>query len=115
VRSPRERLRDIIDAIDAIDRYASRGRESFDHDELVQVWIVRHHEIVGEAANRVPAELRARVPSIPWAQVIGMRHVLAHGYFAMNADLIWAVVERDLPPLREAVARLLADLETTDA
>jgi uncharacterized protein with HEPN domain len=53
MRDPQERLRDILDAIARIERYAARGRHAFDQDELIQVWIVHHLQIIGEAAAQL--------------------------------------------------------------
>ena len=50
MRDPKERLRDILDAIANIERYAARGRQAFEKDELIQSWFVRHRQIIGEAA-----------------------------------------------------------------
>jgi uncharacterized protein with HEPN domain len=50
MRDPQERLRDILDAITRIERYTGRGRDAFEQDELIQVWIVHHLQIIGEAA-----------------------------------------------------------------
>jgi uncharacterized protein with HEPN domain len=55
----------ILDAIDNIERYAARGREAFERDELIQNWVVRHLQIIGEAARALPEELRNREPSVP--------------------------------------------------
>ena len=52
MRDPKERLRDILDGIANIERYAARGRRAFESDELVQNWFVRHLQIIGEAARR---------------------------------------------------------------
>ena len=79
MRSDQERLADILEAIEKIERYASRGRQAFDNDELFQVWVVRHLQILGEAASRVSPETQTRYPEIPWGKMIGMRHVLVHG------------------------------------
>jgi uncharacterized protein with HEPN domain len=81
VRDPRERLKDILEAIGHIDRYAARGREAFEADELIQSWFVRHLQIIGEAARALPEEIRAKMADIPWSKVIGMRHILVHDYF----------------------------------
>ncbi len=54
MRDPKERLRDILDAIASIERYAMRGRQAFESDELIQNWFVRHLQIVGEAAYALP-------------------------------------------------------------
>lgn len=111
MRDPRERLRDILEAIERIERYASRGREVFEGDELVQTWILRHLQIIGEAARAMPDELRSIAPEIPWSQIVGMRHVLVHDYFGIDVDLVWNAVERDVPALKDAVQRILMRLE----
>lgn len=78
MRDPKERLQDILDAIANIERYAARGRQSFERDELIQNWFVRHLQIIGEAA--LPRELRAQRADIRWTEIIGMRHILVHDY-----------------------------------
>jgi len=65
------------------------------------VWIVRHLQIIGEAANRVTEETRARFSEIPWGKMIGMRHILVHGYFEIDTEIVWTVVEKDLTPLKD--------------
>ncbi|MCX7902716.1 MAG: DUF86 domain-containing protein [Burkholderiaceae bacterium] len=52
-------------------------------------------------------QFRARHPHIPWEQIIGMRHVLVHGYFEIDLDVVWAVVEKDLPPLKAGIQAIL--------
>jgi uncharacterized protein with HEPN domain len=54
VRDPKERLRDILDGIANIERYAARGRQAFESDELIQNWFVRHLQIIGEAIRKLP-------------------------------------------------------------
>jgi uncharacterized protein with HEPN domain len=60
VRDPKERLRDILEAIVNIERYAARGRQAFESDELIQNWFVRHLQIIGEAVRGLPQEVRDR-------------------------------------------------------
>jgi uncharacterized protein with HEPN domain len=109
VRSDPDRVQDILEAIDRIGRYAARGREAFDDDELIQVWVVRHLQVIGEAASKLSQSSRDLQPDVPWRKIIGMRHVLVHGYFEVDLDLVWSVVEHDMAPLRHAVAMLAAD------
>jgi len=106
VRDARERLQDILDAIDHIQRYAARGREAFEADELLQNWFVRHLQIIGEAARLLPEEIRATAPDTPWSEIIGMRHILVHNYFGIDTQVVWDAVERDLPSLKEKVTAL---------
>jgi len=111
MRDPKERLRDILEAIAAIDRYRDRDRSAFEQDELLQVWFLRHLQIIGEAARRLPEEIRNLAPDIPWHKIIGMRNVLVHGYFAIDLDVVWDTVQRDVPLLKPAVEAMLKKLE----
>jgi uncharacterized protein with HEPN domain len=111
MRDPKERLRDIVEAITAIERYRDRGKTAFEQDELLQTYFVHHLQIIGEAASGVPTETRDLAPSIPWSKIVGMRNVLVHGYFEVDTEIVWAVVEKELPVLKAAVEALLDVLE----
>jgi len=60
MRREPERLQDILDAIAAIERYTSQGRQAFDEQELIQVWVIHHLQIIGEAANSLSGDLMNR-------------------------------------------------------
>ena len=107
MRDPRERLQDILEAIDNIQRYATTGREAFEKDELIQSWCVRHLQIIGEAARALPEGTRKSIPEIPWADIIGMRHVLVHNYFGIDTELVWNVVENQLVSLKASIETFL--------
>jgi uncharacterized protein with HEPN domain len=111
VRDPAERLRDILDAIAAIQRRTPADKTAFELDELVQVWCLHNLQIIGEAARGLPDATRALAPSIPWLKIIGMRNVLVHGYFDIDIDVVWNAVYRDVPALKPAIADLLEQLE----
>jgi uncharacterized protein with HEPN domain len=111
MRDGNERLLDILEAIDEIERYAVRGRDAFLQDELVQVWMLHHLQVIGEAAARLPPDLRSASPGVPWKQVIGLRNVLVHAYFRVDPDEIWAVVDRDIPALKGEIMALLSGTE----
>ncbi len=107
MRSDRERFVDILEAIEKIERYVPRGRQLFELDEMLQVWVVRHLQIIGEAASRVSIETQNRFSEIPWGKMIGMRHVLVHGYFEIDLDIVWSVIENDLDPLKRQIQAAL--------
>ena len=107
MRDVRERLQDILEAITHIQRYSTKGRETFDKDELVQSWCVRHLQIIGEAARALPEETRNSIPEIPWSNVIGMRHILVHNYFGIDTELVWNAIEKELPALKTAIESFL--------
>lgn len=108
MRDDTERLRDILEAIAQIERYAMQGRATFDQEELVQVWIVHHLQIIGEAASTLSESLMGRSLDIPWAEIVAFRNILVHEYFRVNLELVWRIVEQDLPDLKVRVEALLA-------
>jgi uncharacterized protein with HEPN domain len=110
VRDDRERLLDMSEAIARIEKYAVRGRESFEQEELIQTWILHHLQIICEAARAISSEFKQRHPEIAWPQIAGMRNILVHHYFGIDTAIVWAVVERDLPELTQHVNNLLSDL-----
>jgi uncharacterized protein with HEPN domain len=107
MRDPQERLRDILDAIAGIERYAARGRDAFDQNELIQVWIVHHLQIVGEAAAQLGRDFHDAHPEVPWPQIVAMRNILVHEYFGVDLGEVWNAVERDLPGFKLAIEGLL--------
>ncbi len=110
MRDPAERLRDILDALQRIDSHAPAGPEALASDEMLQVWVVHHLRVIGEAARALPDDVRARAPEIPWSDVVAMRNVLVHEYFIVDVETVWSVLQKDLAPLRAAVQRLLAEI-----
>ena len=109
MRDDRERLADILEAIDRAQRYAVRGQAAFQEDELIQAWMVQQLMVIGEAASQLSATLRERAPQVPWRMIVGLRNRLVHAYFQADLALVWSVVENDLPGLRKAVADLLGE------
>jgi uncharacterized protein with HEPN domain len=107
MRDDRERLLDIQEAIEGIKKYAARGRDAFEKDELVQTWILHHIQIIGEATARISDDFQERHPEIPWFKIIGMRNILVHDYFHIDIDAVWSVVENDLPKLADNIKKLL--------
>jgi uncharacterized protein with HEPN domain len=107
MRSDRERLLDILEAIDKIMQHPSANIDDFAEDEKEQVWVIYHLQIIGEAASRLSQEFRSGHPEIPWEQMIGMRHVLVHGYFQVDLDVVWSVLEKDLQPLQQSIRTIV--------
>jgi len=112
MRDDRQRLLDMLEAIENIERYVSaKGKpKTAADDELIQVWVVHHLQIVGEAASRISEELQEKHPEVAWGGMIGMRHVLVHGYFETNTSIVWKAVERDLPVLKPQIEAILEEL-----
>lgn len=111
MREQSERLLDILEAIERIEKYASQGREAFTQDELIQVWIVHHLQIIGEAARLLDSNLEEACPEIPWVKIIGMRNILVNQYFGIDTEIVWAVVQDELPALKDRVKSMLGGPE----
>ena len=98
----------IRDAIRQIVEYTAIRKEEFCADRKTQDAVVRNLEIIGEATKRLSSSLKSAHPDIAWKPIAGMRDKLIHDYFGVNVELVWEVVERDLPLLYDKVTRLLA-------
>ena len=100
-------LDSIRDCLERIADYTAAGESSFMASRLIQDGVIRNLEVIGEATKNLSQELRAASPEIPWRQIAGMRDVLTHDYLKVNLARVWRTVDIDLPPLQEAVLRLL--------
>jgi len=112
MRDDRERLLDIVEAIERIEKYASEGRAAFEESELIQTWILHHLQLIGEAVRALSDETRSMTDAIDWSKVIGMRNILVHSYFSIDPEIVWAVIENDLDDLKDATEFLLAKVST---
>lgn len=111
MRDPREPLRDMLEAIAAIERHLHHGKAVFEGDELLQGWFVRNLQILGEAARALPEDVRALAPDIEWSKIVGMRNVLVHGYFDIDTEIVWNAASRDAVAIKPRIERLLQRLE----
>lgn len=108
-RDEQERLRDIKDAIGAIhehlkrmDKVAPKMDDSLLHDALLFQFVV-----IGEAVKHLASETRKSAPEIPWADIAGLRDLIAHEYFRIDIHRVLEIVERDLPPLERTIDQIL--------
>ena len=104
----------MLEAADRILQYtAGVTEEQFLAAPMTQDATVRNIEIIGEAANNLlqaDSDFAERHASIPFAQIYGMRNRVAHGYFAVSAQMIWETVVTDIPTLRAEILRVLDEL-----
>ena len=100
LRDDRVSLSDMLRyAREAVELLGDADRELLAQDRVVQLALTRLVEIIGEAATRVSAETQQTHSEIPWAQIVGMRNRLIHGYDVIDLNLLWDTVTYDLPPL----------------
>jgi uncharacterized protein with HEPN domain len=108
MRSDANRLQDMLEAIERIERHAASGKDAFYQDELLQTWILHHLLIIGEACRALSQEFRDVHKDEIWANAAGLRNVIVHHYFGVDREVVWGVVEQNLPTLKSLVQGIIA-------
>jgi uncharacterized protein with HEPN domain len=109
VKDDRVYLQHIRDALDDIGNYSDAGREAFLAERMRQDATLRKLPVIGQAVKNLSDTVKSRQPQVPWKQIAGLRDKVIHDYFGVNLDIVWAVMEKDLPQLRRAVDDLLSE------
>jgi uncharacterized protein with HEPN domain len=87
--------------------FEEKRRSDLDTDRMLVLSLVKELEIIGEAAGKVSAAIRAQYGTIPWQDISGMRNRLIHAYFDIDLDVVWTTVTKDLPPLKTNLEGIL--------
>lgn len=101
-------INDIKQAIDKINSYtAGISSEDFKNDSKTYDSVLHNLMIIGEAANKIPDEVKEKNIRINWRGIIGMRNIIAHGYFIVDPDIVWVTIQERLPELADEINRLI--------
>ncbi len=111
MRKEIEWLKDIIEAIEQIEKYAVKGEDEYLQNELIQKWMIYHLQIIGEAANKISNEIQNKFSSISWSQIIGLRNIIVHEYFGIDEEEIWNTVMIDIPNLKIKILKIIEELK----
>ena len=104
-------LQDMLESIENIAQYTSgMGFQDFLKDTRTRDAVVRNLEVLGEAARKLPSGIRERYPEIPWAQIVGLRNRLIHGYFLVDYGIVWEIVQDELPQLRKRLEQIMREV-----
>ena len=100
-------LHSILESIVKIETYTNSGKEEFMTSGIIQDAVIRNLEIIGEAAKRVSQGLKEQTAEIPWRQMAGLRDVLIHDYMGISLNIVWNVVQNELPQLKRKMVECL--------
>jgi uncharacterized protein with HEPN domain len=107
-RAPELLLKDIVNSIKKIKSYTNgMAFESFQNDDKTIDAVIRNFEIIGEAANRIPDEIKDKFDQINWFRIRGFRNRIVHDYMGVDLQIIWEIVEKNLDELLDQIQDII--------
>ena len=104
-------LSDIIESIDRINCYVKGiTKEEFLKDNKTLDAVTRNFEIAGEAASKIPAEFCLTYPDVQWKKIVGLRNRIIHDCFEVDYDIVWEIINKNLPELFTQLKKIIAEL-----
>jgi uncharacterized protein with HEPN domain len=112
-KSPLFFLYHIKESTEAIAVHIQEGKESFLTNRTVKMAVLRELEIIGEAINKLPDELKNKYPSVPWRDITDFRNILAHHYWGIDLETVWNIIHNSdkLPDLKTQIEMGIQELE----
>lgn len=106
------RLEHILTAIDYLSEFTNGlGYDDFVNDPLHLHAVTHNVQVIGEAVFKITDEFKTSHPETPWQMIEKMRHVLVHDYYQINLEILWDIVQNDIPPLREQIKGYLNQMD----
>jgi uncharacterized protein with HEPN domain len=107
-RNPQLYIQDILQACEDISNFTKTidSAKKLQKDRKTFLAVVHSIEIIGEAARQMPKTFREKHPEIPWRETVGLRNVIAHEYFGLDIDIIWDVIQTQIPLLEKQMRKL---------
>lgn len=103
MKDPRIFIIHIRDCITRIETYTADGKAAFFEDLRTQDAVIRNLETLADATQRLPEEWKDSYPNIDWRKVADFRNFLAHQYLDINLSIVWDVVQKQVPELKECI------------
>jgi uncharacterized protein with HEPN domain len=107
MKDERAYLAHILECTRRIQEDTADGREEFFASHIVQDAVIRNLQTLAESTKRLSAELKAAHSQIEWSNIAGLRNILVHAYFDVDLEVVWGIVQNDLPGLRQVVSTVL--------
>ena len=112
--SDRILLEHIRECIGLVQEFTSKGQSSFNESMLIQGAVIRYLQVLSESTQRLSDAIKKTEPDIPWRGIRDFRNILTHGYLQIDTEIVWSVVEKDLPALADAIVRMISVSDTAD-
>lgn len=108
-------LEDILTSMERIIEYiGDKTFREFEDNNMVVDAVVRNFEIIGEATNNLPEEVKDRHPNLPWRKMYGLRNVVSHAYFGIDHELIWEITKNSLPENIKEIKRIIYEEKNSE-
>lgn len=104
-------IEDIVDSIELVEKYiGDTSKEKLENNQKLKDSIVRRLEIIGEAVKNIPDDFREKYPEVPWKKIAGFRDIIIHTYFDIDSDILWDIIKKDLPDLKQNIQKIKKEL-----
>jgi len=111
-RDFKDYIQDILSSLEEVEEFTEGlNFEDFLKDRKTINAVIRCLEIIGEAAKKIPEDLRKGHPEMPWKRMTGMRDKLIHEYHGVDLEIVWTVIKEELPPLKPLIEKVLKEIE----
>ena len=106
------RLSHILEAIQELEIYLKDADyNSFLKNSMMRFACIKQLEIIGEASNHISSEIKTQLSNIYWSQIIGMRNIFVHEYFGVDSKIVWEILQKDIPELKEKIKSLIDSIQ----
>lgn len=111
-RSNKFFVEDILGSIDKIEQYIQGlSYDDFVEKQIVVDAVIRNLEIIGEASKNIPDGIKKKYMSIPWKRMVGLRNIIAHGYFGIDLSIVWEIITKNLPETKPYIVEFFNKLD----
>jgi len=101
-------IEDILQAIEEIEKYTGHTYyDEFSKNEMAVDAVIRNFEVIGEAVNYIPDNIKTKYPEVEWSETVGFRNVLIHNYFGIDVEAVWDTLKENIPGFKFHIKKVL--------